>query len=767
MFHLATYAPLSYEDKGKAILATAFASGWLRLLSAMLAACSFLFHEHAFAEAGENTPSARPPRIGLALSGGGARGIAHVGVLKVLDELRIPVHCITGTSMGSIVAGAYASGLTIKEMEARVRAANWDEIFRDYPPRADLSNVRKLDDYKTLFAPEYGVKDGGLAFPKGVLAGVTIEAFFRQLTDRAVSISEFEKLPIPFRAVAADIETGEAVVIDKGSVSRAMRASMSVPGAMVPVEYEGRLLVDGAIANNLPIDEARKLCGDVIIAVDISTPPLRRDQITSAVTVTAQLYNLLGKITVEDQIKRLTSRDVLITPDLGDIGTGSFERAADAIRIGEEDARKMTESLKRYSVSPEQYAALREKQTETLQRVAIGTVDEIRFEGLQRTNPEALRPLLQIKPGEPLTEEQISADLRRIYGRGDYEGVDYRIQQEPGSRVLVIEPREKNWGPDYLRFGLGLATDFQGDNAFNILTQYRRTWLNRLGGEWLTEVQLGSDTHVFSELIQPVEPSGRYYVSPYVRYGQTSRGVFIGEDRVAEYDVKDFRFGLDAGANFGTAAYARLGPVWRRVDANIDTGTRGVLPELTETTAGPRALFVVDKLDEAWFPRSGARAVGSAYVADSGFGSDRNYKRLEGQFTYAKSWGAHTFNVGLRGGTDLGSDMPAYDTFTLGGPLRLSGYRIDEFSGRKMAFGRLSYYNRVLPLPEILGAGLYAGASLEAGQVRSRFDGLPSGGTIWSGSVFLAANTFAGPAWFGLGKGEGDRWSLYLLFGAP
>lgn len=718
------------------------------------------------ADSARSTASVQQPRIGLALSGGGARGIAHVGVLKVIEELRVPVHCVTGTSMGSIIAGVYASGLTVEEMEARVRGTDWDDVFRDYPPRKDLASIRKLDDYKTLFAPEYGVKDGGIAFPKGVVAGVTIEAFFRQLTDRAVSVSDFRNLPIPFRAVAADIATGEAVVIDHGSVSRAMRASMAIPGAMTPVEFEGRLLVDGAIANNLPIDEARKLCGDVIIAVDISTPPLRRDEINSAVMVTAQLYNLLGKITVEEQLKRLTDRDVLITPDLGDIGTGDFKRADDSIRIGEEAARKMADSLKRYSLPPEQYAALRHKQTHTLERAALGTVDEIRFDGLKRTSAGPLRPLVESKPGEPLTEEKISADLRRIYGRGDYESVDYRILQEPGSRVLVIEPREKEWGPDYLRFGLGLAADFEGETRFNLLAQYRRTWLNRLGGEWMTEVQLGSDTQFFTQFIQPIEETARYYVAPYFLARSTSRGVFIGENRVAEYDVKDVSLGVDAGANFGTWGYARLGPVWRRVDASVDTGSP-VLPDLTETTAGPRALFVADQFDRAWFPRSGYRGIASAYFADSGFGSDRNYKRFEGQFSAARSWGEHTLNVGVIGGTDAGSDMPAYDTFTLGGPLRLSGYRINEFSGRRMLFGRAMYYNRTIPLPSILGAGVYAGASLEAGEVRNRFDGLPTGGTVWSGSVFLAADTFAGPAYFGIGKGEGDRWGLYLLLGAP
>jgi NTE family protein len=174
----------------------------------------------------------------------------------------------------------------------------------------------------------------------------------------------------------------------------------------------------------------------------------------------------------------------------------------------------------------------------------------------------------------------------------------------------------------------------------------------------------------------------------------------------------------------------------------------------------------VDQLDHAWFPRAGFRATASAYMADDGFGSDRNYKRVEGQLLGARSWGAHTLNLGASGGTDLGTDMPAYETFTLGGPLRLSGYRINEFSGRRMSFGRAMYYNRAVPLPDLLGSGVYAGASLEAGKIQDRFDSLP-GGTIWSGSVFLAAATSIGPAYFGLGAGEGGRWSLYLLLGAP
>ncbi len=705
-----------------------------------------------------------PPRIGLALSGGGARGLAHIGVLKVLEELRVPVHCVTGTSMGSIVGGAYASGTPPAAIEKFVQETDWDQVFSDRPPRSEVAIQRKIEDYKTLFAPEYGVKGTGLALPKGVIAGVSIEGFLRKLVDPVIGTTDFQKLPIPFRAVAADIETGEAVVLDHGSLSQAMRASMSVPGALAPVEIDGRLLVDGGIADNLPISLARKVCADVVIAVNISTPPLKRSQITSALSVAGQLINFLGKVNVDDQLKSLGSRDVLIAPELGDISSSSFERAADAIRIGEEAARAMAEQLQRYSLAPEAYAALRRKQVRD--RTGLGKVDAIRFEGLKRTSPKVLESLMQSKPGEPLTEETLSADLRRLYGRGDFESIDYLIEDGPAGRTAVIRPREKEWGPDYVRFGLGLASDVQGDSIFNVLVQYRSTWLNRLGGEWLSEAQIGQTTYLATQFMQPVHERGVYFVSPYVRVGETRRSLFVGEERVADYLARDSRLGLDGGANFGTWGELRLGAVWRKVNAEVETGSP-ILPATEERTGGMRARLIADQLDHAWFPSSGFRVFGSAYVADDAFGSDHNYKRVEVDALIARHWGAHTFSFRLAGGSGLDTTMPGYETFTLGGPLTLTGYRIQEFSGQRYGFGRLSYYNRTVPLPDLLGSGVYAGATIEAGQVHGRVDGSPDGGTMWSGSLFLGADTFAGPAYVGVGFGEGGRFSLYLMIGAP
>jgi NTE family protein len=704
------------------------------------------------------------PRIGLALSGGGARGIAHVGVLKVLEEMRIPVHCVTGTSMGAIVGGTFAAGRTPEDMEKAVLAADWDTIFRDAPPRKEIAVRRKIDDYKTLFKPQFGVKDGSLSLPKGLIAGVSIESFFRQLATPAFGVGDFNKLPIPFHAMATDIETGDAVVLDKGSLAQAMRASMSVPGAIAPVEIDGRLLVDGGIANNLPINEARKLCGDVIIAVNISTPPLKRDELTSALSVTAQLINFLGKQTVDEQIKSLGPNDVLIAPDLGDISAGSFDHSKQAIKIGEDATRAMADKLRRYSVSPEQYAALRTKQV--AEAKALGTVDEIRVEGLHRTNPAVARSLVESKPGEPLTEEKLGADLRRIYGTGDFESISYRIiGGDTGPRAMLIEPVEKSWGPNYLRFGLGLASDFSGDSQFNALVQYRRSWLNRLGAEWVTEVQVGQDTHFGTEFYQPLNEAGKWFIAPSVFVGQQTRGLFIGEEKVADYLTSVTQGALDAGAVLGTWGQLRAGASMSRVYARVETGSP-LLPSVRDTTAGLRAAIFIDQTDNAWFARSGYGLVGTAYSAMESLGSDASYNRVEANGRVVQSWGPHTFNLAAKGGSSLNSDMPAYESFSLGGPLNLSAYRINEFAGRRYAFGRLMYYNRTLPLPDLLGSGIYVGGSAEVGRMSDRSDGLPSPGTVWSGSAFLGADTFLGPAYFGVGVGAG-RWSLYLLLGAP
>ena len=510
--------------------------------------------------------------------------------------------------------------------------------------------------------------------------------------------------------MATDIETGQEVVLDSGSLAQAMRASMSVPGAMSPVEIDGRLLVDGAIADNLPIDQARKLCADVIIAVNISTPPLTRSEITSAFSVVTQLLNFLGKQTVDDQLKSLTDKDVLIAPDLGDISAVKFDRSKDAIRIGEEATRALADKLRRYSLPPEQYAAVRARQV--AEAKALGTVDEIRVEGLAKTNPAVVRELVESKPGEPLSEEKIGADLRRIFGTRDYESIDYRIVGgDLGPRAMVIaaegegvgvrlpalrpRPRQRFPGrqpvqcprpvPEDLAQPAGRRMDDRGADRPEHARVHRVLPAAQRGGPLVHRAQRADRTAD----ARRVRRTGQGRQLP----DQFGRGRRRRRHESGNLGPAACRCRLVEGLREGRHGLAR--PALRAGD---DRGApRGAVrrPDQHRLVPVRRLRIRRDGLRRNDVVRIGAEAISAS----------------KGLRAASAAGEPNVFNVAVSGGTALGSDMPAYESFTLGGPLRLSGYRINEFSGREYAFGRLMYYHRIYSLPDILGSGLYFGGS--------------------------------------------------------
>jgi NTE family protein len=350
-----------------------------------------------------------------------------------------------------------------------------------------------------------------------------------------------------------------------------MRASMSVPGALAPVEIGGKLLVDGGIANNLPINEARKLCGDVIIAVNISTPPLKRSEITSALSVAGQLVNFLGKQTVDEQLKSLSPRDVLIAPDLGDISASKFNRSADAIRIGEEATRKLAGSLQRYSLPPDQYAALRK--TQTSEARSLGTVASVEFKGLERTNPEVLRGLVETKIGDSLDDAKIGLDLRRIYGRDDFEGIGYTIGGTAGPRPLIIEPREKSWGPDYLRFGPRSRKRLQGRQPVQCAVRIPQD-LAQPAGRRMADPVPDRAEHRTSDGVLSAGRGVRTLVRPALRAGRTADARRLFRRRQGRRLPHRHRAGRNRRRGvLGTWGQVKVGPVWTHVDARVDTGS--------------------------------------------------------------------------------------------------------------------------------------------------------------------------------------------------
>jgi NTE family protein len=724
-----------------------------------------LIHAPLAAQPQPRAPEAKRPKICLVLSGGGARGAAHVGVLKALEELRVPIDCITGTSMGSIVGGAYATGTTVPEMNVVLAGITTELLLKEKPPRQERAIRRKADDATILFSPEIGVREGDVLLPKGVVSGVQLETVLRQLS-KAHGFRKFDELPIPFRAVATDLVTGKPVVFSEGELAHVMRASMSVPGAIAPAEIGGMILVDGGLTNNLPVDVARAMGADIVIAVNLGTPLLKREDLGSILGVTGQMINILTEQNVQASLASLKPTDILILPELGDFSAGDFDHLSQAVPIGEAAARKVADRLAALSVPAAQYAALRSQQL-TVTPPDLRPVDEIRFRNLRRVSPEFAAGIMETKPGQPIDQAVLDLDMRRLFGTDEFEHVSYGFLEEPGRRVLLIDAVEKSWGPNYLRFGLGLSADFGGDAFFNALVSYRKTWINRLGGEWRSDLQLGQTNRIFTELYQPLQTGRFLFVAPYAELERRTIDVFQGEDRIARYDVKHSRIGCDIGSQFTRYGELRLGLLHGKRSASLDTGPPSLSPGAEDIDDGAvRARLLFDQLDNVNFPRSSSGGLLNVYDSRTVLGADLNYGKWDLDAMIARSFGPHTFNLGFRLAGKLGSNaLPRYDLFQWGGFLRQSGYRTGALLGESIRYGRLVYYSRLLRLP--LLEGMYVGGSLEVGEVsKPLVPGSPTG-TLKSASVFFGLDSPIGPMYLGYGRAADGNSSLYFFLGRP
>jgi NTE family protein len=686
-------------------------------------------------------------------------------VLKVLEEMRVPVDYIAGTSMGSIVGGSYASGNSVDQMLRDISNIKSADLATDSPPRQDIAIRRKEDDLKNYIGPELGLRRGKLLLPKGVVTGIGLEAVLRDLA-KVKGPVDFDTLPIPFRACATDIEFGKSVVFRSGDLAAVMRASMSVPGAIAPAEIEGKMLVDGGLTRNLPVNVAREMGADIIIAVNLGTPLMKRDEISSLLGVTGQMINILTEQNVSASLDSLKPDDILILPELGDYSATDFDHMPDTVPIGEAAARKVKDQLSRYSISPQQYEEHWRRQTRA---AAVDTrpINEIRVEGLKRVNPKVVAENMETQVGKPLDVKVLDADMRRIYGRGDFEHVGYRLIEEPGKRILVVDAVEKSWGPDYLRLGLGLSAESGGDAYFNVLGSYRKTWINSLGAEWKNEVQMGQTTRFFSEFYQPLSVHRYLFVAPMVEYDQRYVQIFQGDTLLAKYNNHSTTAGLDLGSQITKYGELRLGVVGGTQTFRLSSGPQELA--LTEDRAdigAVRARLRIDQLDSIKFPRSGYFATAEIFDSRTELGALDNYIRWEGDLLSAISFGDNTVQISLKGGGTIGSSpLPVYDQFSFGGFLHMSGYRTGQFYSDSLAFGRLVYYRKLSKA--VLTEGVYAGASLEAGRFGGQLvPGNPTG-VLGAGSLFLAADTPLGPVYLGYGIGEAGNTAFYFFLGLP
>lgn len=723
-----------------------------------LLSCLLLCVLPLFAYAAE-TPR---PKVGLVLSGGAARGLAHIGVLKALEEQGIKIDAIAGTSMGAVIGGLYASGYKIDELEKLALGIDWQQALSDAPQRADVPFRRKQDDRDFLVKQKLSFRDdGSLGLPLGVIQGQNLALLLESLLAHASDTRDFDKLPIPFRAVATDIASGEKVVFSKGHLPQVIRASMSIPAVFAPVELNGRLLVDGGMTDNIPLDVAREMGVDVAIVVDIGTPLRSRKQLTTVVDVLNQSITLMTRRNSEEQLAELHKNDVLIQPPLASFGATDFGKAQEMIDAGYRATRILDARLARLRPVEPADGELTAARAPG-QRTPIITA--IKVENDSKIGDDVIRYYIRQIIGEPLDLERLQTDMGTLYGLDYFEQVQYRVVHKGQNHTLVISARGKRSGTDYLRLGLNLSDDMRGDSAFNIGASYRMNGINRLGAEWLTRAQIGDRQELYTEFYQPLDVGSRYFVAPYAAFESRNVDAILDNDPVAEYRLERYGFGLNVGRQIGNSGEIRfgVGEAWGK--ANVRIGDQS-LPSESFSEGFYQLKYSFDSLDNVYFPHTG-EDIGLAFREfEPTLGSDKRYRQWEFKLDKALSSGPDTFILGGRYGRTLDQTDVVTSSFVLGGARQLSGFRQDSISGQNISLARAVYYRRLTPRSYLpLDFPLYIGASLERGRAWNNDNEFDSG-YINAASVFLGFDTPLGPLNFSYGFNDDDQRAIYLNLG--
>jgi len=705
------------------------------------------------------------PRIGLVLSGGGARGAAHVGVIQALEEMRIPIDAVAGTSMGAVVGGLYAAGLSGTEIAQVFDALDWQDMLRDRAPRRDLVYRRKQDDRVFLARGALGVSaTDGVLLPLGLIQGQKITQVLRTATMRVADVQDFDRLPTPFRALATDLETGDAAVLKSGDLATVLRASMSAPGVLAPVEIGGRLLVDGGLVDNLPVSLAREMGVDILIAVDVSFPLARRDGLESPLDVTNQMIGIMLRRGTRASRAQLSDRDILIQPDLGRMTTVEFSRVPQVMMAGESAVDPVRTRLSALAVSEADYAnyvAGRSRAPDPAVQVAF-----VRAGPRSAADADRIEAVFGTLAGKPLDTAVVQRKLNRQYGLDSYEYVDYHVVRDQGERGLEIDLRPKSWGPNFMRLGVSVEEDYDGGAVANAGARFLMTRVNALDAEWLTDVQIGEEPRLFTEFFQPLSLTSDVFVAPSFRYELETLQVIDDGRRVARYRSRDSEFSLAVGAELSNWGEVRLG--LRRGD-----GSQHVLvgdPALPSSDYDIGAAFLkfgYDRLDSAYFPKHGQAFRASWQSERESLGASADADIVELSWQFARSHDRYSFVFSLDAGSALDDRVVSpQELFTLGGFLDLSGLPADALTGTQYGIARTILYRRV----SRGGTGFfefpaYLGVSLEAGNVWQTRDDVDLGRLETGGSLFLGADSPIGPLYLAAGFGESGERAFYLMLG--
>ena len=727
------------------------------------------------------------PKIGLVLAGGGAKGAAHIGVLKALEEMHIPIDYITGTSMGAYIGGLYASGLSADEIEVFIDTIDWNSGFVDKVERSERQIRDKEYEDRYQIGTDIGFSFTELKAPKGFVQGQNMAKILRITSGNVPYLESFDDLPIPFRAVATDIEKLEPVILDHGNLAEAMMASMSVPGALPPVEYEDRLLVDGGSVNNMPVDIAKEMGADIVIAVDIGSDYLGAEDISSYLSVMGQLTNYIVKNSTLQQEKLLDEKDILLSPHVGKMETAEFNRMPFAYGKGYDIAYEKHKALDKLVVSEEDYqvyANNKKKKTEQLVRGNSLPINKLQLENDSLYTERMLLDRLNIKEGQTYTADELEAHIRDLYVIDRFERVDYYYKESgEGTHDLVVEVKEKSWGPNYLDFRFSLEDDFENESKYSLgmsinFTDIGLTGLRDNRSELRTNFELGTDKLMSAELYTPFLVNQLLFTSLKSTYSVEKKKFSLSGNKLGSIDND---FPLEYNELVFEGAFGLQGHLWSdfRLGGRYTKGDVAFTSisdiDASYTREGLFVQYRLDTLDNYTFPTKGFY-VRSEYlysndnVDDSAVDLETTKDSVveitlntRAAWTYSRHTFVGNFEYGVVENKENNLQL---EPKSLGGFLRLSGTPKDSLTGQNLMFASLVYRYRLMDNDfGLFQSPIYLGASLENGGLWNdeHFEDAP---IYTAGSIFAGIDSPLGPIIFAYGRTEQSHESVYLSIGA-
>ena len=738
------------------------------LLALSLVLCSVVSAEtvqHA------NSLTLSRPKVALVLSGGGARGFSHVGVIRELERLGVKIDIVAGTSMGAMVGGGYASGYSVEQMQDIILGVDWKEMFALRPDRDEINWRRRQDDFKGLGTQEIGLSKKGVLFPDSVVPAQHLEIFLRSITRHVSSVTDLSKLSIPFAAIATDLDTGEAVVMQKDvTLADAMRSSMSVPGAFSPFPYKNHVLVDGGLAQNLPVEQAKAMGADIIIAVNAGTPLGKSKDIHSVAGVMGQMIGILTERNVDHSKSLLTEKDILITTDLTGFNAGDFQKAEAIIEAGEKSAKKYERQLKRLAVSQEAFEQWNLARQSAVQAPQARQVASVQVQGVEVVNPKSVIKSADLDLTKPITEDQIAQASAKIWATDDFTLVPYTFEPGPnGTQTLVWRPQEKPWGYNTIRVGGKISTDFNQEHTFDFLVAHTMGWLNSWGGEWRNEAQIGKDSYFSTSFYQPLGAASPLFLMPEIRYESQRYDWYNGSSHaLATLKNKTLEGSLSLGLELGKASVFKAGVGYVSAQSKVSVGEIPGYNSMDDEASFVEISWQYDTLDNVNFPTKGfyldARARRYDQMENS---ADPEVSDYYVETIFPWDWGDGW--VSVLSGKAGSSTIPG--RYPLGGLFNMSGAYYGRYSGSDMVLGRLQLSKR-LQHTDVFGFPIYVGAGFEMGRVQE--DVLPTYLSdkdlgVWKKAVsaYVAADSIFGPLYLAVGQTSDNDSAVYFFWGRP